>query len=55
MLEQGLPDILIDGLSEIAQKLHDEPKNMHYLVERWLQVNYLCPSGGTYFVPYQPL
>ena len=33
MLEQGPRDILIDGLSEIAQKLHDEPKNLHYLVE----------------------
>ena len=33
MLEQGPRDILIGGLSEIAQKIHDEPKNMSYLVE----------------------
>ena len=33
LLEQGPRDILIGGLSEIAQKIHDEPKNMDYLVE----------------------
>jgi ribonucleoside-diphosphate reductase beta chain len=33
MLRQGERDILLDGMSEIAQKIHDEPRNMHYLVE----------------------
>ncbi|GAC1566364.1 MAG: hypothetical protein NVS3B14_08040 [Ktedonobacteraceae bacterium] len=33
MLRQGEREILIDGMSEIAQKIHDEPQNMHYLIE----------------------
>ena len=33
LLRQGEREILTTGLSEIAQKIHDEPGNMEYLVE----------------------
>src|SRR5579863_5177048 len=33
MLRQGEREILIEGMNEIAQRIHDEPRNMLYLVE----------------------
>lgn len=33
MLRPGERQILMDGLEEISQKIHDEPRNMAYLVE----------------------
>jgi ribonucleoside-diphosphate reductase beta chain len=33
LLQPATREILLEGLVEIAQKIHDEPKNMQYLVE----------------------
>jgi ribonucleoside-diphosphate reductase beta chain len=33
LLQPAPREILLEGLGEIAQKIHDEPKNMQYLVE----------------------
>lgn len=33
LLQPAPREILLEGLAEIAQKIHDEPKNMQYLVE----------------------